>query len=291
MTTTALPIADLRRIQARLHLRSARLAEDLCRLEQCRAAEFAAGQAEPSARMQLALARRVQRLDLQVASLRHEQDLLDRQEQLLGQLVYAQEMSDRLESLRVDWSTLLSGEPVQQPDSTTPGFFGLTSGSLLVRIEQVLRELLSSIPAGPVTQGAAGDGEVALAVHVPDGDGLNLADGRRVRYIGIDAPEMHTWDGGREPFALEARELNRALVEGKRVRLVRDVSETDRYGRLLRFVYVGETCINAEILRAGLARVLTIRPDSTRRSEYERLEAEARRQKRGLWKQPSKHFS
>jgi micrococcal nuclease len=102
---------------------------------------------------------------------------------------------------------------------------------------------------------------------------------------------MRTWDGGREPFALDAREFNRSLVEGKQVRLVRDVSETDRYGRLLCYVYVGETCINAELLRAGLARVLTIRPDCAHSTEFERLEAEARRQKRGIWKHTSKHSS
>jgi endonuclease YncB( thermonuclease family) len=110
-----------------------------------------------------------------------------------------------------------------------------------------------------------GDGpnEVAKVAHVIDGDGIRLSDGREVRFIGIDAPEMANVFGEREPWAQEAADANARLVAGRQVRLMREVSETDRHGRLLRHVYVGDTWINGELVRLGLATVLAIPPDVT----------------------------
>lgn len=124
----------------------------------------------------------------------------------------------------------------------------------------------------------------AVVKNVPDGDGLKLVDRRRVRYLGIDAPEICTRDGPPEPFAKEARELNRQLVEGKRVRLVRDRSDTDPYGRLLRYVYVGDIFVNAKLVRAGLAVGFPVPPDEKYAGKFEQLEREARRCRRGMWK-------
>ena len=73
--------------------------------------------------------------------------------------------------------------------------------------------------------------EVARVAQVIDGDTIVIEGGYHVRYIGIDAPKRD------EPLYREAKEANRALVEGKTVRLERDVSDRDRYGRLLRHVY------------------------------------------------------
>jgi micrococcal nuclease len=80
----------------------------------------------------------------------------------------------------------------------------------------------------------------AQVVNIVDGDTIDVLIGGtsyRVRYILIDTPEV---SGGVEPFGPEATEANRALVEGQRVVLEKDVSETDRYGRLLRYVHVGQ---------------------------------------------------
>ncbi|NIM05287.1 MAG: hypothetical protein GTN65_06650, partial [Armatimonadetes bacterium] len=60
----------------------------------------------------------------------------------------------------------------------------------------------------------------------------------------------------------EAWQANRELVEGKEVRLERDVSETDRYGRLLRYVYVDDVLVNAELVKKGLAEVRSYPPDT-----------------------------
>jgi len=76
---------------------------------------------------------------------------------------------------------------------------------------------------------------IAKVTEVIDGDTIIIEGGYRVRYIGIDTPEIHPEV---EAFGMEAWQANRQLIEGKEVRLERDVSETDKYDRLLRYVYV-----------------------------------------------------
>ena len=115
-----------------------------------------------------------------------------------------------------------------------------------------------------------------------DGDTIVLAGGERVRYVGIDAPEI---SGEPEHFGQEALEANRRLVAGERVRLERDVSDRDRFGRLLRYVYVDELLVNAEMVREGMVEVLVFPPDITYTSCLAALEEEAKEAQRGLWGQ------
>jgi len=143
--------------------------------------------------------------------------------------------------------------------------------------------------SGTVHKGTPGDrpgtseasGEHARVIRVIDGDTIEvlMEDGRteKVRYIGVDTPER-----GR-PFYHEATDFNRKLVGGREVVLVRDVSERDRYGRLLRYVYVGDVFVNAELVREGYAMPLTIPPDVSKADEFVRLAREAREAGRGLW--------
>jgi micrococcal nuclease len=128
--------------------------------------------------------------------------------------------------------------------------------------------------------------------RVIDGDTIELSDGKLVRYIGIDAPEVRRkmrgqWVLDPEPMGHEATEWNRRLVEGKLVRLDYDVQTHDRYGRLLAYVYVSdkeeEVMVNAELLRAGYAQPLTIPPNVKHADEFRALSAEARLKRRGLW--------
>lgn len=125
--------------------------------------------------------------------------------------------------------------------------------------------------------------EIARVAHVIDGDGVRLADGREVRYIGIDAPEMVNVFGDPEPWAQEATDANARLVAGKDVRLEREVSDADRHSRLLRHVYVGDTWINGKLVHLGMATILPIRPDVRYQAQLERLQAEAQHARRGLW--------
>jgi micrococcal nuclease len=87
-----------------------------------------------------------------------------------------------------------------------------------------------------------------------DGDTILLKNGYKIRYLGVDSPEM-----GEKPehMAVEALELNRTLVSGKRVRLEFDRVQEDRYGRKLCYVFLdGGEMVNAVLVRRGLAHVL-----------------------------------
>ena len=129
-----------------------------------------------------------------------------------------------------------------------------------------------------------------------DGDTIELSDGRLVRYIGIDTPEVRRRAGGRwvedpEPFGRAATEANRALVEGRQVRLEYDVQHTDRFGRLLAYVYVtlpdgSEAMVNERLVADGMAQPLTIPPNVAYAERFRARAAEARRDRRGLWSGP-----
>jgi micrococcal nuclease len=121
-----------------------------------------------------------------------------------------------------------------------------------------------------------------------DGDTIELADGRLVRYIGIDTPEVRRRDGDRwvvdpEPLGMEAAEANRQLVEGRVVRLEYDVQTRDRFGRLLAYVFVGDVMVNEELLRGGFASPLTIPPNVKYAEQFLKLATEARQARKGLW--------
>jgi micrococcal nuclease len=118
-------------------------------------------------------------------------------------------------------------------------------------------------------------------VRVVDGDTIRvrLASGRveRVRYIGIDTPEAGAC------FDPQAHAFNARLVAGRDVRLVRDADERDRYGRLLAYVYAGDTFVNAELLGRGYAEPLVVPPNVRHAGRFAALAAAARRAGRGLW--------
>lgn len=145
------------------------------------------------------------------------------------------------------------------------------SGKKCLLLIIFLSLLLGGCQAPPAT---------AKVIDVIDGDTIIIEGGYRVRYIGIDTPEVHPRV---EAYGIEAWQVNRQLVEGKLVRLERDVSETDRYNRLLRYVYVDSVFVNAELVRAGLARARAYPPDTRYQDYLEKMEAEARRDGRGIW--------
>lgn len=129
-------------------------------------------------------------------------------------------------------------------------------------------------------------GEVVTVIRVIDGDTIDIEGGRRVRYIGIDTPEMGDGRRGLECFAGEAKEENKRLVDGKSVRLEKDVSDMDQYGRLLRYVSIASSAgefINDSLVRQGFARVDTVPPDVKFQQQFLEAQREAREQGRGLW--------
>jgi micrococcal nuclease len=128
----------------------------------------------------------------------------------------------------------------------------------------------------------------AQVLRVVDGDTVQVrVEGRhvRVRYIGIDTPESVRPGAPVQCFAKRASAFNARLVVGERVRLVSDAERRDRYGRLLAYVYRVRDglFVNAELVRRGYARTLTIPPNVAYAAEFRRLAAAARRKGRGLW--------
>lgn len=126
----------------------------------------------------------------------------------------------------------------------------------------------------------------AVVERVIDGDTVVLVGGERVRYIGVDTPELHHPKKPVEAYARQARAFNRRWVEGKRVRLEFDVERRDRYGRLLAYVYLEDgTFVNAELIAQGYAQILTIPPNVKYQDLFLKLQREARESGRGLWGQ------
>ncbi len=124
--------------------------------------------------------------------------------------------------------------------------------------------------------------------HIIDGDTIELSNGQRVRYIGIDTPEVRErkglgWFYNPRPYAKEAKDFNQRLVEGKSIRLEFDVQKNDKYGRLLAYVYVGERMVNLEMVKEGYAMIYAYPPNIKYAEEFLEAQRFARENKRGLW--------
>jgi endonuclease YncB( thermonuclease family) len=137
-------------------------------------------------------------------------------------------------------------------------------------------------PSIPVTVSGGGStpasGDTAAVTRVVDGDTIDVTINGQpftVRYVGVNTPERD------EACYSEARNANAALVQGQTVRLVRDVSETDRFGRLLRYVYVGSTFVNQALVEQGWAEAASYPPDTAFIPLFQQFELEAANAQRG----------
>jgi micrococcal nuclease len=162
--------------------------------------------------------------------------------------------------------------------------------SLLAVVSPSLSGPSPSAPSrNPVPRGERG--QIGTVVRTVDGDTIyvRLAGGvEKVRYIGIDTPEVHHPTRGEEPGGRAATEVNRRLLGREPVRLETDVQLRDRYGRLLAYVWArrpdgGELMVNAELVRLGYAAVMTVPPNVRHAELFRKLAAEAREQRRELW--------
>lgn len=154
----------------------------------------------------------------------------------------------------------LESVPADSGGSSGSGGSGAGSGSLLVY------------------QSPASGGESGVVTQVIDGDTIEVQIGDvgyRVRYVGVNTPERD------EVCYQSATDANRSLVAGQTVTLVRDQSNTDRYGRLLRFVYVGDLFVNATLVNQGHAEAVVYNPDNTLASYFQNLERDAAAAGRG----------
>lgn len=171
-------------------------------------------------------------------------------------------------------------------------------GFLWFGMNQVAPELPSPSPfSGPLieatpvasssaTQGL--EGERVFVSRVVDGDTIEIATGKAVRFIGMDTPE--TVDPRRPVgcFGKEASNETKKLLAGKTVILQKDTSDTDKYGRFLRLIYLplesGEILfVNDYLVREGFAKVKTYPPDVKFESRFLEAEKKAKEEKKGLW--------
>jgi micrococcal nuclease len=136
----------------------------------------------------------------------------------------------------------------------------------------------------PNADGPTGPTKKARVIDVVDGDTIRVRlDGvdYPVRYIGIDAPERD------EPLFRESSQANDALVANKRVWLEKDTSDTDKYDRLLRHVWVKDGAawllVDEELVRLGLAEAKTYPPDTKYDQIYFEAQDEAQNAGVGLW--------
>lgn len=129
---------------------------------------------------------------------------------------------------------------------------------------------------------------------VVDGDTLVLSNGQKVRYIGINAPEV-AHDGQKaEPYGDEAKRFNASLVQGEKIRLEFDQERYDQYKRLLAYIFLKDnTFVNAELLSNGYAYLLYHRPNTKHSSLMLQSQRAAMSAKKGIWrnwKEPPKQY-
>jgi endonuclease YncB( thermonuclease family) len=125
--------------------------------------------------------------------------------------------------------------------------------------------------------GLAPADELVRVKQVYDGDTILLEDGRKVRYLGINAPEFQ------EPFYLKAKRFNESLVLGREILLEVDQERFDTYGRILAYVYVGDQMVNARLAKEGLVHAFFIGPGRKHNALLLQCQAEAKQRRVGIW--------
>lgn len=140
----------------------------------------------------------------------------------------------------------------------------------------------STATSRPTSVSAHG-GVFVKVVNVVDGDTIKIETGEIVRYIGIDTPETVHPDKPVQCYGKEASDKNTEFVEGKTIELEKDVSEKDKYGRLLRYIWLGDVLINEVLVREGYAQSSTYPPDVKYQEQFVEAQRLAREEKKGLW--------
>ena len=120
---------------------------------------------------------------------------------------------------------------------------------------------------------------------VSDGDTIVLSDGRHVRYIGINAPEIAHDNHKAEAFGYAAKKYNQSIVQSKKVRLEFDKEKYDRYGRLLAYIYLLDgTFINKEMIEKGYGYALPRKPNVKYEKMLLQTQRDAMSAKQGMWR-------
>jgi len=124
-----------------------------------------------------------------------------------------------------------------------------------------------------------------IVKKVLSGDTIQLDTGDIIKYIGAEAPGMALKDGGSEFFAKEARKYNHKLVFMKKVRLEYDQERKDKEGRILAYVFVKKTFVNAELIKLGYAKANIVPPNEKYRTAFLDHEKKASQTEKGIWQE------
>jgi endonuclease YncB( thermonuclease family) len=173
-----------------------------------------------------------------------------------------------------------SSQPKTTTVTTKPTIRTTTSTTVTISTRSTTTST-ASLPTTTTPSPLTTTGE-ATVVRIIDGDTIDVSISGKtftVRYIGMDTPEKG------DKFYQEATDKNSELVNGKIVRLEKDVSEVDKMDnpRLLRYVYIGDIFVNAELVRLGYARATPYPPDVKYESLFSTLENEAKAAQLGMW--------
>lgn len=149
---------------------------------------------------------------------------------------------------------------------------------------------ISSVNSTNVSSNTSMDENLYGVKEVVDGDTFKiLYNGKetKVRLIGVDTPEsVHPTATKNTEEGKRASEYTKSLIEGKKVKLEFDVSQTDKYGRLLAYVYLesGEM-LNKKLLEEGYAKIATYPPNVKYVELFTTVQDEAKKSKKGFWKE------
>lgn len=292
-------LAELQGLREQLLASRAEHEARLAEVETRQGALFADGAGRPDLRGQRARAGQIAALDGEANQVAMLLRIAHKQILLLDRLIWLRESLDAVERLRqetpaaapIDWQALVEateplGNDEARLDQLNDALGSAESGTQMAAGSAPGRRIWQSGASrtGSGTQmAAAGEPAGLLVVRVFDGATVELATGQRVRYIGVDAPQMRNALGKPDAGAWEARDANRALVGHKRVRLEADQLDADIDGALWRYVYVGDTLVNAELLRQGAAYHASRYPNNRHAETLLAAEQEARRHRRGVW--------
>lgn len=147
--------------------------------------------------------------------------------------------------------------------------------------------ILALIGCGWISPAANADSLRVKVRRVDDGDTIVVAGGERVRYLGINTPEIAHKHKPAEPFGDEAKAFNKKLVQGRWINLELAKQQRDHYGRLLASVFLADgTFVNGELVRRGYAHLLRKQPKLPYWKRLLELQRQALQEQKGMWSLP-----
>lgn len=161
-------------------------------------------------------------------------------------------------------------------------------GLIISLVASIVAYVFDNTQVFDMSRRDTGTTEIVRVDRIIDGDTIVLSDGRKVRYIGIDTPELARGNMKAECYGAEAALRNKELIEGRDIRLESDISDTDKYGRLLRYVYVGDSMVNEVLVREGYAEAKQYKPDVAFHELFLSDQKQARDEKLGMWERCKK---